>query len=150
MTEWLAVRRLKDSEGSTLVEFGLVLLMLLIVIFGVVEMARLVLVYTTDRQLGARRRTLCDCSWRRSHLRRQRQRQRRQCQDRSEELRERGHAPACRFQYYGDIFALKHSGLNGHRKSRVYVQSDAVLFRQFVKRASWKYKSGSNYVLRAL
>ena len=53
----LAVRRLRNSEGSTLVEFSLVLLMLLIVIFGIVEMARLVLVYTTianSARAGAR------------------------------------------------------------------------------------------------
>jgi Flp pilus assembly protein TadG len=53
----LAVRRLRNSEGSTLVEFSLVLFMLLIVIFGVVEMARLVLVYTTvanSARAGAR------------------------------------------------------------------------------------------------
>lgn len=53
----LAVRRLKRTEGSSLVEFSLVLFMLLIVIFGVVEMARMVLVYTTianSARAGAR------------------------------------------------------------------------------------------------
>lgn len=53
----VAVRRLKHSEGSTLVEFSLVLLMLLIAIFGIVEMARVVLVYTTianSARAGAR------------------------------------------------------------------------------------------------
>lgn len=40
------VRRLKDTRGSTLVEFSLVAFMLLMVIFGVVEISRMILVYT--------------------------------------------------------------------------------------------------------
>jgi Flp pilus assembly protein TadG len=53
----LSVRRLKTAEGSTLVEFSLVAFMLIIVILGVVEMGRLVLVYTTianSARAGAR------------------------------------------------------------------------------------------------
>jgi Flp pilus assembly protein TadG len=42
----LSARRVKHTEGSTLVEFGLVSLLLVIVILGIVEMGRMVLVYT--------------------------------------------------------------------------------------------------------
>jgi Flp pilus assembly protein TadG len=42
----LLIQRLADSRGSSLVEFSLVAFMLLMVIFGVVEISRLVLVYT--------------------------------------------------------------------------------------------------------
>ena len=57
MTERPAVRRLRSSEGGTLVEFSLTVLMLLMLMFGVVEMGRLVLVYTTianSARAGAR------------------------------------------------------------------------------------------------
>lgn len=47
----------KNSEGSTLVEFGLTILILLIFIAGIIEMGRLVLAYTTvanSARAGAR------------------------------------------------------------------------------------------------
>lgn len=50
-------RGLKHSEGSTLVEFGLTILILLIFIAGIIEMGRLVLAYTTvanSARAGAR------------------------------------------------------------------------------------------------
>lgn len=49
--------RLKDTKGSTLVEFSLVTLILVIVSLGVVEMARMLLVYTAianSARAGAR------------------------------------------------------------------------------------------------
>lgn len=39
--------RLADNRGQSLVEFGLVVLVLLMLLFGVVEVGRMVLVYTT-------------------------------------------------------------------------------------------------------
>ena len=57
MSERLGVCRLRSSEGGTLVEFSLTVLMLLMLMFGVVEMGRLVLVYTTianSARAGAR------------------------------------------------------------------------------------------------
>lgn len=57
MIRRLPVRRLRQSEGATLVEFGLTILILLILIAGVIEMGRLVLVYTTianSARAGAR------------------------------------------------------------------------------------------------
>lgn len=41
------LRRWKASDGSSLVEFGLVAILLVIVLLGVVEMGRVVVVYTT-------------------------------------------------------------------------------------------------------
>lgn len=49
--------RLKNTQGTTLVEFSFVAFMLIIVILGVVEMGRMVLVYTTianSARAGAR------------------------------------------------------------------------------------------------
>jgi Flp pilus assembly protein TadG len=53
----LPVRRLRNSEGATLVEFGLTILVLLLLIAGIIEMGRLVLAYTTvanSARAGAR------------------------------------------------------------------------------------------------
>jgi Flp pilus assembly protein TadG len=53
----LSLRRMSHSEGSTLVEFGLTILILLIFIAGIIEMGRLVLAYTTvanSARAGAR------------------------------------------------------------------------------------------------
>lgn len=44
------LRRGKLDQGSTLVEFSLVAFMFIIVLFGVVEMGRMILVYTTLAQ----------------------------------------------------------------------------------------------------
>jgi Flp pilus assembly protein TadG len=57
MIRRLPVRRMGHSEGATLVEFCLTIFMLLILLFGVIEMGRLVLVYTTvanSARAGAR------------------------------------------------------------------------------------------------
>jgi Flp pilus assembly protein TadG len=51
------VRRRKAVEGGTLIEFTFVALMLMVTMLGVVEMARMVLVYTTvanSARVGAR------------------------------------------------------------------------------------------------
>ena len=123
--------------------------MLLIVIFGVVEMARLVLVYTTvanSARAGARYAIVHggDLTSGASG----------NGNDANVKTVVKNFASAGTLQLADSnitvTYSPSNSGLNGHRKSRIYVQSDAVLFRQFVKRASWKYKSGSNYVLRAL
>jgi Flp pilus assembly protein TadG len=53
----LQIRRLQHAEGSTLVEFGLTVLVLLILIASIIEMGRLVLAYTTvanSARAGAR------------------------------------------------------------------------------------------------
>ena len=42
-----AIRRLQADDGSALIEFTLVAVMFIIVLAGVVEMGRMVLVYTT-------------------------------------------------------------------------------------------------------
>jgi Flp pilus assembly protein TadG len=42
-----SVRPIKDTRGEGLVEFGVVAFLLMMTIFGVVEMCRMVLVYTT-------------------------------------------------------------------------------------------------------
>jgi Flp pilus assembly protein TadG len=47
MIQRLRPRHLKRSDGATLVEFGLVVLVLLTFIAGIIEMGRLVLAYTT-------------------------------------------------------------------------------------------------------
>jgi Flp pilus assembly protein TadG len=47
MTSRLFKRVLTGTSGSSLVEFSLVLVLLMLVILGVVEMSRMVLVYTT-------------------------------------------------------------------------------------------------------
>jgi Flp pilus assembly protein TadG len=57
MTSRLLRDRLKKTDGGTLVEFSLVAFMLIILILGVVEMSRMVLVYTTianSARAGAR------------------------------------------------------------------------------------------------
>lgn len=43
----LDTKRLRSEDGATMVEFSLVAVMFIIVLLGVVEMARMVLVYTT-------------------------------------------------------------------------------------------------------
>ena|SRR5690242_5506490 len=53
----LQIRGLRHSEGATLVEFGLTILVLLILVAGIIEMGRLVLAYTTvanSARAGAR------------------------------------------------------------------------------------------------
>jgi len=42
-----AMRRVQADEGSTIIEFSLVAIMFIIVLLGVVELGRMVLVYTT-------------------------------------------------------------------------------------------------------
>lgn len=57
MIRRLPVSRLKRSDGSTLVEFSLTILVLLILVAGIIEMGRLVLAYTTvanSARAGAR------------------------------------------------------------------------------------------------
>jgi Flp pilus assembly protein TadG len=57
MIRRLRVSRLKHSDGSTLVEFSLTILVLLILVAGIIEMGRLVLAYTTvanSARAGAR------------------------------------------------------------------------------------------------
>lgn len=43
----LSVQKIREDEGQTLVEFSLVAVMFIILLLGVVEMSRMVLVYTT-------------------------------------------------------------------------------------------------------
>ena len=43
----LDLKRLKENDGATMVEFSLVAIMLVFTLMGVVEMGRMVLVYTT-------------------------------------------------------------------------------------------------------
>jgi len=43
----LSIGRIKDAQGQSLVEFGIVAFLLIMVIFGVVDMCRMVLVYST-------------------------------------------------------------------------------------------------------
>lgn len=47
MTNFLNIRRLREERGQNLVEFAIVAFLVVITIFGVVEMCRMVLVYTT-------------------------------------------------------------------------------------------------------
>jgi Flp pilus assembly protein TadG len=47
MTERFAARRKKQAKGTTLIEFALVTLMLMLVLLGVFELSRMVLVLTT-------------------------------------------------------------------------------------------------------
>jgi Flp pilus assembly protein TadG len=57
MIRHLEVRRLRNSEGGTLVEFGLTIIVLLMLVAGIIEMGRLVLAYTTvanSARAGAR------------------------------------------------------------------------------------------------
>jgi Flp pilus assembly protein TadG len=57
MIRRLPVNRLRRSDGSTLVEFSLTILVLLILVAGIIEMGRLVLAYTTvanSARAGAR------------------------------------------------------------------------------------------------
>jgi Flp pilus assembly protein TadG len=43
----LSIGRIKDAQGQSLVEFGIVAFLLIMMIFGVVDMCRMVLVYST-------------------------------------------------------------------------------------------------------
>jgi Flp pilus assembly protein TadG len=57
MTSYLLRDRLKKTDGGTLVEFSVVTLLLIMVMLGVVEIGRMVLVYTTianSARAGAR------------------------------------------------------------------------------------------------
>jgi Flp pilus assembly protein TadG len=47
LKEFSSIRRIKDTRGQGLVEFAIVAFLLIMVILGVVEMCRMVLVYTT-------------------------------------------------------------------------------------------------------
>ena len=54
-----------NQDGASLLEFSLVAFMFIITMLGVVEMGRMILVYTSLCRRGACGSAICHCAWHR-------------------------------------------------------------------------------------